>query len=122
VTYLSVVLGELVPKALTLERAEALAIGVARPIEMVSVLLRPAVWMLEGSATLLLRPFGIREVIVGETIRSADELRALVDKAEARASFRASRRSCCTTSSSSPIARRAMSWPRRPRSPGWTPG
>jgi putative hemolysin len=82
VTYLSVVLGELVPKALTLERTEALAVLVARPIELISVALRPAVWVLEGSAGLLLRPFGVREVMVGETIRSADELRALVDEAE----------------------------------------
>ena len=82
VTYLSVVLGELVPKALTLERSEALAILVARPIELVSRVLRPAVWMLQGSAAMLLRPFGVRKVVAGDSIRSADELRALVDEAE----------------------------------------
>ncbi len=32
---------------------------------------------------MLLRPFGVTEVIAGETIRSPDELRALVDEAEA---------------------------------------
>jgi putative hemolysin len=82
VTYLSVVLGELVPKALTLERDEALAVAVAPPTELVSVILRPAVWLLQGSARLLLRPFGIRDVVAGQGIRSADELRALVDEAE----------------------------------------
>jgi putative hemolysin len=82
VTYLSVVLGELVPKALTLQRSEALAVVVARPIELISVVLRPAVWVLQGSASLLLRPLGIREVVAGESIRSADELRALIDEAE----------------------------------------
>ncbi|WP_205698761.1 hemolysin family protein [Conexibacter sp. SYSU D00693] len=82
VTFLSVVLGELVPKALTLDRAETLAMLVARPIEALSVLFRPAVWVLQGAAQLLLRPFGIREVVAGETIRSADELRQLVDEAE----------------------------------------
>jgi putative hemolysin len=82
VTYLSVVLGELVPKALTLQRAEAVAVIVARPIELISVALRPAVWVLERSAAMLLRPFGIHEVVAGESIRSADELRALVDEAE----------------------------------------
>ena len=82
VTYLSVVLGELVPKALTLQRAETLAALVARPVEWISVLFRPLVWVLQGSAAALLRPFGIREVIAGDTIRSADELRALVDEAE----------------------------------------
>jgi magnesium and cobalt exporter, CNNM family len=82
VTYLSVVLGELVPKALTLQRSEALAVVIARPIELISVVLRPAVWVLQGSAILLLRPLGIREVVAGESIRSADELRALIDEAE----------------------------------------
>jgi putative hemolysin len=82
VTYLSVVLGELVPKALTLDRAETLAVLVARPIELISVALRPVVWLLQGSAALILRPFGIREVTAGESIRSAAELRALVDEAE----------------------------------------
>jgi magnesium and cobalt exporter, CNNM family len=82
VTYLSVVLGELVPKALTLDRAEALAVIVARPIELISIVLRPIVWVLESSAALLLRPFGVTEVVAGESIRSPAELRALVDEAE----------------------------------------
>src|SRR5215213_2520285 len=82
VTYLSVVLGELVPKALTLDRAEALAALVARPIELLSIALRPVVWLLERSASLLLRPFGIEEVIAGDAIRTSAELRALIDEAE----------------------------------------
>ena len=82
VTYLSVVLGELVPKALTLDKAEALAALVARPIELIARILRPAVWVLQGSAAGLLRPFGINEVVAGESIRTPDELRAMVDEAE----------------------------------------
>ena len=82
VTYLSVVLGELMPKALTLDRAETLAVLVARPMELISVALWPAVWVLQGSASVLLRPFGIRDVVAGEGIRTAGELRALVDEAE----------------------------------------
>ena len=82
VTYLSVVFGELVPKALTLDRAERLAVLVARPIELISIVFRPVVWVLQGSAKQLLRPFGVRDVVAGESIRSAAELRALVDEAE----------------------------------------
>jgi len=82
VTYLSVVFGELVPKALTLDRAERLAAIVAPPIELISRLLRPVVWVLERSALILLRPFGVREVIAGAGIGSPAELRALVDEAE----------------------------------------
>ena len=82
ITYLSVVLGELVPKALTLERSETLAAAVARPIEMLSVVLRPLVAVLERSAALVLRPFGIREVVTRDAVRSPEELRAIVDEAE----------------------------------------
>ena len=82
VTYLSAVFGELVPKALTLDRAETLAALVARPVEMISKVLRPIVWVLERSAEVLLRPFGVREVVAGEGVRSVAELEALVDEAE----------------------------------------
>ncbi len=82
VTYLSAVFGELVPKALTLDRAETLAALVARPVEIISRVFRPIVWVLERSAELLLRPLGVREVIAGEGVRSVAELQALVDEAE----------------------------------------
>ena len=45
-------------------------------------MLRPVVWVLQGSGALLLRPFGITEVMAGDTVRTAEELRALVDEAE----------------------------------------
>jgi putative hemolysin len=82
VTYLSVLFGELVPKALTLDRAETLAAIVARPIELVARALTPVVWVLERSAGFVLKPFGVTEIVAGESIRSAEELRALVDEAE----------------------------------------
>jgi putative hemolysin len=82
VTYLSVVFGELVPKALTLDRAETLAALVARPVELMARVLRPVVWVLQGSGALLLRPFGITEVSAGDSVRTPEELRELVDEAE----------------------------------------
>src|SRR6185436_5166841 len=77
VTYLSVVLGELVPKALTLDRAETLAALVAPAVTLMARVLRPAVWVLQGSAELLLRPFGVHDVMAGATIRTPEELRAI---------------------------------------------
>src|SRR4051794_36492648 len=82
VTYLSVVLGELVPKALTLDRAETLAALVARPVELMAKVLRPVVWVLQGSGAILLRPFGITEVSAGDSVRTPEELREIVDEAE----------------------------------------
>jgi putative hemolysin len=82
VTYLSVLFGELVPKALTLDRAEALAAVVARPIDLIARVAAPLVWVLERSAETILRPFGVREIVVGDAVRTPEELRALVDEAE----------------------------------------
>ena len=82
ITYLSVVLGELVPKALTLDRAETVAMLVARPVDLIARALRPAVWVLQHSARLVLRPFGVQDVVVGAGVTTPEELRALVDEAE----------------------------------------
>jgi magnesium and cobalt exporter, CNNM family len=82
ITYVSVVFGELVPKALTLARTEALVVAVARPIEFMSKALGPAVWVLEASARRVLRLFGVREVVAGASVRSPEDLRAIVDEAE----------------------------------------
>lgn len=82
VTYLSVVFGELVPKALTLAHTEALAVFIARPIDLVARVLRPAVWLVDASGRLVLRPFGVREVMAGSSVSTPEELRALVDEAE----------------------------------------
>lgn len=82
VTYLTVVMGELAPKALTLARAESIAVRVARPIALLSTVFHPVVWVLQGSARILLRPFGLRNVVAGDSIRSPEELREMIDEAE----------------------------------------
>ncbi|HVW46669.1 MAG TPA: hemolysin family protein [Solirubrobacterales bacterium] len=82
VTYLALVVGELAPKALTLARAESLAIRVAPPIALLARILRPVVAVLQGSARLLVRPFGVETVTVGDSIRSPQELREMIDEAE----------------------------------------
>jgi putative hemolysin len=79
VTYLSAVFGELVPKALALDRAEAILVAVAIPIEFMTKALRPIVGVLARSAELALRPFGIRGVVAGEAVRNAEELREVED-------------------------------------------
>ena len=79
VTYLSTVFGELVPKALALDRAEALLVAVANPIEFMTKALRPIVSVLAASAELALRPFGVDGVVAGQSARDAAELRAIVD-------------------------------------------
>mgnify|MGYP001184716479 CR=1 FL=1 len=82
VTYLTVVVGELVPKALALHRAAPVAAAVARPIAALQGLATPFVWVLQGSARVLLRPLRVPAAPVGATVHTVDELRGIVAEAE----------------------------------------
>ncbi|MFP5409518.1 MAG: hemolysin family protein [Gammaproteobacteria bacterium] len=59
-TYFSVVVGELVPKRLGLLAPEGTASLIARPMNLLSRLTRPVVWLLSASSSLLLRVLGAR--------------------------------------------------------------
>jgi magnesium and cobalt exporter, CNNM family len=81
-TYLSVVLGELVPKAIALERAEGLAVLLALPLEWLGRLLHPLVWVLDVSARAIARLSGVPPARAGLTARSEEDIRHLVAEAE----------------------------------------
>lgn len=57
ISYLSVVVGELVPKSLALRVSERYALLAARPLLWLSSIAAPAVWLLTVSSNVLLRPF-----------------------------------------------------------------
>lgn len=80
VSYFSIVVGELVPKSLALRGAERLSLWVGRFFVALSWFARPIVWLLSGSANVLLRPFADRTTFT-ETRHSADELQQLVEEA-----------------------------------------
>ncbi|XXF81566.1 hemolysin family protein [Myxococcaceae bacterium GXIMD 01537] len=80
VSYLSLVLGELVPKSLALRFAERYALLIARPLRALSWLMRPLVWFLTASSNVLLRFFGDRTTFT-ESRLSPEELQQLVEEA-----------------------------------------
>ena len=61
VTYLSIVLGELVPKRIGLTLADRAAKLLAPPMHLLSTVAKPFVWMLSQSTILLVKLTGIRE-------------------------------------------------------------
>jgi len=81
-SYLSIVLGELVPKSLALRAAEKYALFIAGPLLSLSWMARPVVRFLTASSNLLLRPFRDQTTFT-ETRHSAEELQQLVDEASA---------------------------------------
>jgi putative hemolysin len=80
VSFLSLVVGELVPKSIALRTAETYALLVARPLLALSELVRPIVWLLTAASNVVLRPFGDRTTF-SETRLSAEEIEQLVEEA-----------------------------------------
>ncbi|MDO9418577.1 hemolysin family protein [Pararhizobium sp.] len=60
ITYLSVVIGELIPKQLALRNSEAIAMMVAPPMLFLSRIVSPVVYLFQTSAALVMRLFGLR--------------------------------------------------------------
>jgi CBS domain containing-hemolysin-like protein len=77
VTYATVVLAELAPKYLALERALQLALWTAYPLDVFHSLMRPFINVINGSAFGVLRLFGVRPGVEAQA-HSAEELRMLV--------------------------------------------
>jgi putative hemolysin len=77
ISYLSLVLGELVPKRLALQRAESVALFVAPVLDIVAVITRPVVWLLSVSTNLLVRMLGLDPRAGSEDV-TEEELRDMV--------------------------------------------
>jgi len=77
ITCLHVILGELVPKSLALQRGERVALAVAAPMEVFLTLTRPFIYTMSAAAGSVLRIFGSRKIRQG-SIHSPDELKLIV--------------------------------------------
>ncbi len=78
ITFLHVVIGELVPKGIALTHPERTALAVSRPVQMFFVVFGPLIWVLRRSTEFVLRLIGL-EGDIGETeAHSEAELRMLL--------------------------------------------
>lgn len=77
ITCLHVILGELVPKSLALQRAEQVALAVAAPMDVFLTLTRPFIYVMSRAAGAVLRAFGSPRMRQG-TVHSPDELKLIV--------------------------------------------
>jgi putative hemolysin len=76
ITYLSLILGELVPKRLALADAAGIAIRVAGPLRWISRFGAPLVWVLQRSTELVLRSLGMKSEATAQI--TEEEIRALI--------------------------------------------
>ncbi len=80
ITSLHVILGELVPKSLALQRAERVALAVAAPMDVFLTVTGPLTAGMSRAAGFVLRAFGTREIRHG-SVHSPDELKLIVTAA-----------------------------------------
>lgn len=77
ITFLHVVLGELTPKSIALQRSEQTALFVARPMIGVEWIFKPAIWLLNGTGNLVVRIFGLEPTSTHELAHSPEEIKML---------------------------------------------
>jgi len=75
VTFLHVVVGELAPKTAAIIKAEKISLLFARPLHWFYVIAFPLIWLLNGSARLLVRMFGMKPAAANEKAMTEEELR-----------------------------------------------
>jgi CBS domain containing-hemolysin-like protein len=79
-TFLHVVLGELVPKGVALGHKEATALAVARPVRVFFVVFRPFIWVLEQATEVVLHALGLEPPGAENEPLSEAELRMVVSQ------------------------------------------
>lgn len=79
-TFIHVVIGELAPKTIAIQKAEVVTLLTAKPLIWFYRLLYPFIWLLNGSARLLVRLFGFKPVSENEEAHSEEELRLLLSE------------------------------------------
>ena len=77
ISYFSLVLGELAPKRLGLQRAESVALLAAAPLDRIATVVRPLIWLLSRTTDLVVRLLGADPRANRQAI-TEEELRGLV--------------------------------------------
>lgn len=80
ITFLHVVVGELAPKTLAIQKAETVTLLTARPLIWFYRVMYPIIWALNGSARLLTSMFGLKPVSEHELAHSEEELRIILSE------------------------------------------
>lgn len=83
ITFLHVVIGELVPKSLALQQPESVSLVVARPMRVVVLMLQPLIWSLNGVGNRILRLMKMQPAGEHHGVHSVEELEILVRQSHA---------------------------------------
>lgn len=79
ITFFHVVIGELIPKSIALEYTEKTALWVAKPMQILTFIFNPFIWLLNGFGNLVLKMLNIPHSHKGSLVHSTEELDMLVN-------------------------------------------
>ncbi|MDP3940738.1 MAG: hemolysin family protein [bacterium] len=77
-TFLHIVLGELVPKSLALQKPEKTSLLIISPLLLFTNIFRPAIWFLNGTGQVILRIFGLHNPQGHQSVYSEEEIKILL--------------------------------------------
>ncbi len=80
ITFLHVVVGELAPKTIAIQKAERITLFFARPLIFFYKLMFPFIWVLNGSARLLTGLFGFKRISEHDIAHTEEELRLILSE------------------------------------------
>jgi magnesium and cobalt exporter, CNNM family len=80
ITFLHVVVGELVPKGVALRHSETTALALSAPVRGFFILLKPLIWVLQHSSEFVLRSLGLEPPGGEDDVLSEAELKMLLDR------------------------------------------
>jgi len=92
ITFLHIVLGELMPKMIALERAENVALWTARILQAFATVFKAPLWLFNNTGTYLGRLLGLKSTLEHASVYTEAELRQLVDIARDSGHLRAEER------------------------------
>ncbi|MEX1139956.1 MAG: hemolysin family protein [Bacteroidota bacterium] len=78
ITFLHIILGELAPKSLAIQKSQSTTLWIAYPLRLFYALFRPIINLLNGAANAILRMVGIQSVSESDMKHSEEELRMLL--------------------------------------------
>ncbi|MGP4105466.1 hemolysin family protein [Virgibacillus sp. L01] len=80
ITFLHVVVGELAPKTIAIQKAEDVTLLLAKPLIFFYKIMFPFIWLLNGSARILTRLIGFKSMNEQEVAHSEEELRLILSE------------------------------------------
>lgn len=83
ITFLHIVLGELAPKSLAIQRTEGTVLSLAYPLRWFYVVFKPIIWLFNTAALAILRLFGIEPATEAQLAHSEEELRMIITASQA---------------------------------------